>query len=47
MRIVDLSWELYHRKPSYPVQPPIIRGIWKTHEQAFAESGNMQRNRVM
>jgi len=42
MRIVDLSRELYHRTPSYPGQPPIIHGIWKTHEEAFADSGNIQ-----
>jgi kynurenine formamidase len=47
MRIVDLSRELYHRTPSYPGQPPIIHGIWKTHEEAFAESGNVQGNSVM
>jgi kynurenine formamidase len=47
MRIVDLSRELYHRTPSYPGQPPIIHGIWKTHEEAFAESGNIQGNQVM
>ena len=41
MRIIDLSRELYHRTPSYPGQPPIIHGVWKTHEEAFAESGNM------
>ena len=37
MRIVDLSRELYHRTPSYPGQPPIIHGVWKTHEEAFVE----------
>ncbi len=47
MKIVDLSRELYHRTPSYPGQPPIIHGIWKTHEEAFAESGNVQGNQVM
>ncbi len=47
MRIVDLSRDLYHRTPSYPGQPPIIHGIWKTHEEAFAESGNVQGNSVM
>ena len=47
MRIVDLSRELYHRTPSYPGQPPIIHGVWKTHEEAFAESGNVQGNSVM
>src|ERR1700751_1406611 len=47
MRIVDLSRELYHRTPSYPGQPPIIHGVWKSHEEAFAESGNIQGNCVM
>jgi kynurenine formamidase len=47
MRIVDLSRELYHRTPSYPGQPPIIHGIWKTHEEAFADSGNVHGNSVM
>ena len=47
MRIVDLSRDLYHRTPSYPGQPPIIHGVWKTHEEAFAESGNVHGNSVM
>ena len=47
MKIVDLSRELYHRTPSYPGQPPIIHGVWKTHEEAFADSGNIQGNSVM
>ena len=47
MRIIDLSRELYHRTPTYPGQPPIIHGVWKTHEEAFAESGNVQGNSVM
>ena len=47
MKIVDLSRDLYHRTPSYPGQPPIIHGVWKTHEEAFAESGNVQGNSVM
>ena len=47
MRIVDLSRELYHRTPTYPGQPPIIHGVWKTHEEAFAELGNVQGNSVM
>jgi hypothetical protein len=38
MRIVDLSRELYHRTPAYPGQPPIIYGIWKTHEESQCES---------
>ena len=41
MKIVDLSRELYHRTPSYPGHPPVIHGIWKTHEESFAESGNV------
>ncbi len=47
MRIVDLSRELYHRTPSYPGQPPIIHGVWKTHAEAFEESGNIHGNSVM
>src|SRR5690606_25327146 len=47
VRIVDLSRELYHRAPQYPGQPTIIHGVWKTHEEAFAESGNVQGNSVM
>ena len=47
MQIVDLSRELYHRTPAYPGQPPIIHGIWKTHAEAFAESGNIHGNSVM
>jgi kynurenine formamidase len=47
MRIVDLSRELYHRTPSYPGQPPIIHGIWKTHDEARAETGGVHGNSVM
>lgn len=47
MRIVDLSRELYHRSPSYPGQPPIIHGVWKTHEEAAAETGTGHGNSVM
>src|SRR5262249_10118045 len=47
MQIIDLSRELYHRTPSYPGQPPIIHGIWKTHAEAFADSGNVHGNSVM
>src|ERR1051325_6994961 len=47
MRIIDLSRELYHRTPSYPGQPPIIHGIWKTHEESFVDSGNVHGNMVM
>ena len=47
MEIIDLSRELYHRTPTYPGQPPIIHGVWKTHEEAFAKSGNVQGNSVM
>ena len=46
MRIVDLSRELYHRTPSYPGQPPIIHGVWKTHEEAFVDSGSVHGNAV-
>ena len=41
MEIIDLSRELYHRTPSYPGHPPVIHGVWKTHEESFAESGNV------
>jgi len=47
MRIVDLSRELYHRTPAYPGQPPIMHGIWKTHEESFVDSGNVHGNMVM
>ena len=47
MRIIDLSRESIHPMPTYPEQPPIIHGVWKTHEEAFAESGNVQGNSVM
>jgi kynurenine formamidase len=47
MRIVDLSRDLYHRTPSYPGHPPIIHGVWKTHEEAFVDSGYVQGNAVM
>jgi hypothetical protein len=46
MRMIDPSRELYHRTPTYPGQPPIIHGIWKTHEESF-ESGNVHGNCVM
>jgi kynurenine formamidase len=41
VKIVDLSRELYHRTPSYPGHPPIIHGVWKSHEESFADSGNV------
>ena len=41
VKIVDLSRELYHRTPSYPGHPPVMHGIWKTHEESFVESGNV------
>ena len=41
MKIVDLSRELYHRTPTYPGHPPVIHGIWKSHEDALADSGNV------
>jgi kynurenine formamidase len=41
VKIVDISRELYHRSPSYPGHPPIIHGVWKTHEESFADSGNV------
>ena len=46
-RIVDLSRELYHRTPSYPGQPPIIHGVWKTHEESRAENNGLHGNSVM
>ena len=47
MRIVDLSRDLYHRTPTYPGQPPIIHGVWKTHAEAREESGGVHGNSVM
>jgi kynurenine formamidase len=47
MQIIDLSRDMYHRMPTYPGQPPMIHGVWKTHEEAFAESGNVHGNAVM
>ena len=47
MRLIDLSREIYHRAPAYPGQPPIILGTWKTHEEAFADSGGVWGNKVM
>ncbi|MGE0629173.1 MAG: cyclase family protein [Hyphomicrobiaceae bacterium] len=47
MRIVDLSRELYHRTPTYPGQPPIIHGVWKTHAEARADAGGTHGNSVM
>jgi kynurenine formamidase len=41
VKIVDLSRELYHRTPCYPGHPPVIHGVWKTHEDSLAESGNV------
>ncbi len=41
MKIVDLSRELYHRTPSYPGHPAIFHGIWKSHEESYAETGNV------
>jgi kynurenine formamidase len=41
VKIVDLSRELYHRTPSYPGHPPTIHGLWKNHEDSFAESGHV------
>jgi kynurenine formamidase len=41
VKIVDLSRELYQGTPTYPGHPPIIHGIWKTHEESFAESGKV------
>jgi kynurenine formamidase len=41
VKIVDLSRELHHRSPTYPGHPPVIHGVWKTHEESFVESGNV------
>ena len=41
MKIVDLSRELHHRSPTYPGHPPVIHGVWKTHEESFVESGHV------
>ena len=41
MKIVDLSRELYHKTPTYPGHPPVIHGVWTTHEESFAASGNV------
>ena len=41
MKIVDLSRELYHRTPSYPGHSAIIHGVWKSHEESFADGGNV------
>src|SRR5260370_33446615 len=41
VKIVDLSRELYHRTPTYPGHPPIIHGVWTTHEESFVASGNV------
>ena len=41
MKIVDLSRELYHRSPTYPGHPPVIHGVWATHEESFAASGRV------
>ena len=47
MNIIDLSRDMYHRMPTYPGQPPMIHGVWKTHQEAFEESGNIHGNAVM
>ena len=39
VKIVDLSRELYHRTPDYPGHPPVMRGIWNTHQEPFIGSG--------
>jgi kynurenine formamidase len=41
VKIVDLSRELYHKSPTYPGHPPIIHGVWTTHEESFVASGNV------
>lgn len=47
MKIIDLSRELYHRTPTYPGHPPVIHGVWKTHEENFIDSGGVHGNGVM
>src|ERR1700731_987669 len=47
MKIVDLTRALSHPTPSYPGKPPIIHGIWKTHEESKAENGGVHGNSVM
>ena len=39
MKIVDLSRELHHRSPTYPGHPPVMHGVWKSHEDALTENG--------
>jgi hypothetical protein len=41
VKIVDLSRELYHKTPTYPGHPPIIHGVWTTHEESFVASGHV------
>jgi len=41
VKIVDLSRELHHKSPTYPGHPPVIHGVWTTHEESFAASGNV------
>ena len=33
--------------PSYPGQPPIIHGVWKTHEESLADNAGVHGNMVM
>jgi kynurenine formamidase len=39
VKIVDLSRELHHRSPTYPGHPPVMHGVWKSHEDALTENG--------
>ena len=41
MKIVDISRELHHRAPNYPGHSAIIHSMWKTHEESFADGGNV------
>jgi kynurenine formamidase len=41
VKIVDLSRELHNRAPNYPGHSAIIHGMWKTHEESFADGGNV------
>ena len=45
-KFIDLTREIFHRAPNYPGQPPIIKGVWKSHEEALVDSGNVWGNSV-
>jgi len=46
-KLVDLSVELFLRAPSNPGQPPVIVGVWMTHEESLKRPGRIQGNEVM